>query len=360
MRNLDVDTLAYLAQTGAHRLAVCFRIVTRDGLVLGYTLHDEPLSVDLGDAYGEVVYQPYHVEQMSDAQLRNGSNSDNMDVTTVLFNDDSIDLQQARAGRFDDADVEVIIVRWDDTTQKVRFLTGYAGEVVADDQTIKITFQQITGKLTINLLRDIRYLCSLDLFVTECGVSRVANEWLASTAYPTRSVRDARGEVASIARPVGDSSPKFWFWATTGGTTGSSEPTWPTTLDATVVDGTVTWKAFYARQRSGVVTEVVNNGSFTASGISTADKYFSNGSLLWTSGNSDGVEIDIFSDDGLGNIELFLPMTKAIQVGDTFTIYAGCDKLIETCSGTFWNTFNHNGFPDVPGLLDALQVGRGG
>jgi len=33
----------------------------------------------------------------------------------------------------------------------------------------------------------------------------------------------------------------YRYKATVGGTTGSSEPTWPTTLGNTVVDGTVTW-----------------------------------------------------------------------------------------------------------------------
>jgi hypothetical protein len=33
----------------------------------------------------------------------------------------------------------------------------------------------------------------------------------------------------------------FWYRVTTNGTTGGSEPVWPTTIGSTVVDGTVTW-----------------------------------------------------------------------------------------------------------------------
>jgi len=55
--------------------------------------------------------------------------------------------------------------------------------------------------------------------------------WAASTAYATASPH-----FVTPTTPNG-----FRYECTTGGTSDSSEPTWPTTVGATVVDGTVTW-----------------------------------------------------------------------------------------------------------------------
>jgi len=56
-------------------------------------------------------------------------------------------------------------------------------------------------------------------------------KWIALTAYATTSPH--------FVTPI---TPNGWrYQCTTGGTSAAGEPTWPTTLDATVVDGTVTW-----------------------------------------------------------------------------------------------------------------------
>jgi uncharacterized phage protein (TIGR02218 family) len=55
-----------------------------------------------------------------------------------------------------------------------------------------------------------------------------------------------------------------------------------------------------------------------------------------------------------GRIELFLPMGYAIAAGDTFSVYPGCDKRLETCLGRFGNVVNFRGEPYVPGI-DAMM-----
>ncbi len=61
--------------------------------------------------------------------------------------------------------------------------------------------------------------------------SKTASAWSASTAY----------SVGDIVFPT--SANGFVYEATSGGTSGASEPAWPTTLGGTVTDNTVTWKA---------------------------------------------------------------------------------------------------------------------
>lgn len=50
----------------------------------------------------------------------------------------------------------------------------------------------------------------------------------------------------------------FLFEVTTGGTTGSTEPTWPTTVGGTVTDGTVIWTARAAQELPAWVSTVAS------------------------------------------------------------------------------------------------------
>jgi Domain of unknown function (DUF2341). len=56
--------------------------------------------------------------------------------------------------------------------------------------------------------------------------------WVASTAY----------SAGTLVKPTAGSN-SFFYECTTAGTSGTTEPAWPTTDGATVTDGTVTWAA---------------------------------------------------------------------------------------------------------------------
>ena len=42
-------------------------------------------------------------------------------------------------------------------------------------------------------------------------------------------------------------------------------------------------------------------------------------------------------------------MPQPIEVGDAFTVTAGCDKSFSTCGSRFNNKVNFRGFPQIPG-----------
>lgn len=74
------------------------------------------------------------------------------------------------------------------------------------------------------------------------------------------------------------------------------------------------------------------------------------GKLTWTSGNNNGVSIEVKKADGAGNITLWQAMPKAITVGDTYAIRAGCQKRrVEDCIALYSNAVNFRGFDTIPG-----------
>jgi uncharacterized phage protein (TIGR02218 family) len=110
--------------------------------------------------------------------------------------------------------------------------------------------------------------------------------------------------------------------------------------------------------RIGTVTAVIDRAVFIASvaGAATADGWFNGGLLTWTTGANAGRAIEVKSWIATtGQIELFLAVGYAIQIGDAFTVYPGCDKRLDTCIGRFNNVINFRGEPYVPGVDAMMQ-----
>ena len=119
-----------------------------------------------------------------------------------------------------------------------------------------------------------------------------------------------------------------------------------------------------ANHGSGTVASVVTAFEFTASGLTSfATSIFSRGKIVWAAGNNAGLAIEVkvhTQGTPSSRLSLFLPMPRPIQVGDTFSITAGCDKAFATCRGRFSNAINFGGFPHIPGNDFAFSYARKG
>ena len=107
--------------------------------------------------------------------------------------------------------------------------------------------------------------------------------------------------------------------------------------------------------RIATVTTVTNRNTFIVSfdnpdaRAAQADWYQS-GSLRWNTGDNVGKahEITVW-ESGTNAITMYLSSFFTIQVGDTLTVYPGCDKTITTCIDRFDNRLNFRGEPFLPG-----------
>jgi uncharacterized phage protein (TIGR02218 family) len=100
---------------------------------------------------------------------------------------------------------------------------------------------------------------------------------------------------------------------------------------------------------TGAVTSITSNRIFSDSGRGETAQYFTYGRLTWTSGANSGrgMEVKGFS---AGVFELQEAMAGVVAVGDTYSVYAGCDKVKTTgCIAKFNNAINFRGFDKVPG-----------
>jgi len=102
--------------------------------------------------------------------------------------------------------------------------------------------------------------------------------WQASTAY----------SLGAVVRPTTPNG--FWYQCETAGTSGSSEPTWPTTDQSTVTDGTVTWRAKRYYQVPFLIGE--------SSGASGYNLHLEGKSAIFPSGENQGGDLRFTASDG--------------------------------------------------------------
>lgn len=103
----------------------------------------------------------------------------------------------------------------------------------------------------------------------------------------------------------------------------------------------------------GAVIAVGPSGAVDVSGLNGfAPGWFARGVLVWITGARAGLSeriVDHRVDAGSVTIVLQPALGGAIEVGDAFSIVAGCDKSFATCKAKFDNGLNFRGFPHLPG-----------
>lgn len=99
---------------------------------------------------------------------------------------------------------------------------------------------------------------------------------------------------------------------------------------------------------SGTISTVGDNAHFTTN-LTQADGYFNLGSITMTSGPASGQSANVSSYlHASGALGLVIPFAATPAVGNTFSIYPGCDRQQATCSGKFSNLAHFGGVPYMP------------
>lgn len=114
---------------------------------------------------------------------------------------------------------------------------------------------------------------------------------------------------------------------------------------------------------TGTITAVTSTQVFQDSARTEDDDWFGEGILTFTSGACAGFSQKVKFYDADGTFTLSLPMFSAVEVGDTYSVVAGCRKRHDRtlanpsgpsdCIDKFDNILNFRGEPHRP-LTDSL------
>lgn len=226
----------------------------------------------------------------SDLQNSGDLQPDNMELQ-LIFDAAEITEEEVRRFKYDHARLRVFIVNYNDLTMgKMDVPGGWFGEV---------TIPHDTGRFRVEVL----------------GLSNVFGRTIVDTTSPTCRYRK-----------LGDSSCGVNLAGNTADTSLSITAT-----------ATVTAVASVRLQ-------------FTAASLAARpNDFYKNAHGVWTGGLNDDVEFEVKGNTG-GALTLKYRTPYNIQVGDTFTIYAGCQRrFAQDCVAKFANGARFGAEPHIPG-----------
>ncbi|WP_108395768.1 DUF2163 domain-containing protein [Devosia submarina] len=162
MRTLEPGFAALFAQ-GETTLANCWRIERQDGLVLGFTDHDEALR------FGETDFVPAHGLDGGEAPSKLGAQVETSEVLGMLHAE-AISEHDILLGRYDGAEVQTWRVNWMEPSQRLLLRTDTIGEIVREDGVFRAELR--SGQQTLNRTRGRVYqgMCDASVGDGRCGV----------------------------------------------------------------------------------------------------------------------------------------------------------------------------------------------
>jgi uncharacterized phage protein (TIGR02218 family) len=152
---------------GATTLCCCWLIVRRDGLVQGFTDHDETVMLA-----GTPCLAGTGLEA-SEATERLGMQIDGAELSGALVHDSLTEADLA-AGRYDAARVETWLVDWSDPALRVLLSRGVLGEVRREGAAFTAELRSPADRLSQESGRLFTGACTADLGDARCKVNLVA------------------------------------------------------------------------------------------------------------------------------------------------------------------------------------------
>ena len=174
MRSLSAPLKAHI-ETGATTLCRIWTLTRKDGVVFGFTDHDEDVLID-GHAYTAL-------SGMSggDTDSSLGFAIDNGIVQSVLT-DDRIKSDDIFAGLYESAMLTCTVVNWQDSSQRADILRGQLGEITQKGTQFEAEWIGEGAKLDRSSGRVFSRMCDANFGDARCGLN--AADFPEGTACP--------------------------------------------------------------------------------------------------------------------------------------------------------------------------------
>lgn len=154
----------------ATKMCYCWKVTRNDGLVQGFTDHDNVLT------FGGVTYEASSGFTATQFAASAGLAVDNLEVEGALSSD-SINEDDLAAGHYDNAKVEVYWVNWSNVAQRHIVSRGFIGEVKRAGVMFQVELRGLSNALQQKTGRKYQRYCNAVVGDARCGIN------LANVAY---------------------------------------------------------------------------------------------------------------------------------------------------------------------------------
>ncbi len=161
---MTVAALHAHLSTGATHVCHCWVLERQDGLTLGFTDHDEPMTFD------GITFQPQCGLSARALSSTTGLSVDNSEALGVL-SADAITEADIDAGRYDDARVSTWLVQWDNPEARQLRFSGTIGEITRVAGSFQAELRGLSEPMNQPLGRSYLTTCSAVLGDAACGAN---------------------------------------------------------------------------------------------------------------------------------------------------------------------------------------------
>ncbi len=148
---------------GTTTLAWCWRLTRSDGQVFGFTDHDLPLTFDGTTYQPESGFTASEIRAGSDLSV-DAQDAEGVLTSTTITETDILD------GRWDNAEVEIWRVNWQDVSQRVLMRRGAIGQVRRGRVQFVAEMRSLAHVLNQTIGRTFQATCDASLGDARCGV----------------------------------------------------------------------------------------------------------------------------------------------------------------------------------------------
>jgi uncharacterized phage protein (TIGR02218 family) len=299
MKTASTAMKAHLASTNPTTLAWIWKVKRTDGVLLGFSSFDQDITYDDASGDGAITYLSKTGFVQSAVAGKSDLSVDNLQAMAFL-DSSAITEQDLRENKYDDALITVMLVNWADLTM---------GHVVLRTGTLGVVKMQ-NGRLDAEL----------------------------------------RGLAYKLGTVLGDSYGPICRAQFGSGANGiDMDSTWLCTIDVTLYQQTAEVSSVTDQFTIVPAGPLRSPGSATPSAPPAAG-WFNDGLITFTSGELEGVKLEIESWDGT-SLSLYLPIGAVLpSPGDTFILEPGCNHTVYDCARKFQNIVNFRGEPTIPGM----------
>ena len=339
---------------GTVKITELYILELADGTTYRYTTHNIPITWDVaGNTYNPIVMQRDEV-----------SFTTNFEVGEV-----ALALSNISTDISDDVDKE-ILERAVLTIKRIRWNASYAADeefivfkgfldIDFDRKILNLSAKSKFANLAVQVPRFLyEECCNYNLFDSLCALSRANYAYAGTATDGTRStiIDVNRHSVHKIAFDGGNSSNPIERGEVITGGDNSYTAKVVQIIYLTVSTGYV-WYVELSNANNFDDDEDLTSGGDTivANGTPEADTtFYELGEIEMTSGDNSGQKRPI-ALDSVGTLTVLWPFVSAIDSGDDYDLYPGCDLRGITCHHRFHNEAIFRGFMYVPRVDDSVM-----